>query len=389
MFAEIKASLHGFGVDFDVYFRETLAARVRRRRQGASNSSSTAASSTSTTVPGGCARRDSATTRTASSSAATDSLPTSPPISPTIADKRARGFDLCIFLLGADHHGYIGRLKAAAAALGDDPDAIEVLIGQIVRLVRDGKPASGWASARERRHHGRLRRRGRASTRRDTRWCGARSTPRSTSMSTCSSGVPTTIPVFYVQYAHARLSSLTAQRGGLGIVRSPDPDLGLLTHEREIDLLGALGEFPRVVASAAELRAPHRVARYLEELAGVYHRFYDACRVLPQGDEEPTSLTHARLWLCEATRVVLANGLGCSGSLRRSGCSSQRLRIPPGRGTPTCCPSTWPRQHRLTSMRSLPAIWPSSARRVDGVLQHRCSRRTGPSGTARHAVVLP
>ena len=87
----------------------------------------------------------------------------------------------------------------------------------------------------------------------------------------------------------------------------------MLTHEREIDLLGALGEFPRVVASAAELREPHRVARYLEELAGVYHRFYDACRVLPQGDETATDITRARLWLCTATRIVLVNGLDLLG----------------------------------------------------------------------------
>ena len=120
-------------------------------------------------------------------------------------------------------------------------------------------------------------------------------------------------PVFYVQYAHARLSSLQRNAASLGIERSPDPDLSLLTHEREIDLLGALGEFPRIVASAGELRAPHRVARYLEDLAGVYHRFYDACRVLPQGDDDPTPVTQARLWLCEATRVVLANGLGLLG----------------------------------------------------------------------------
>jgi arginyl-tRNA synthetase len=95
----------------------------------------------------------------------------------------------------------------------------------------------------------------------------------------------------------------------LNIVRDPDPDLSLLTHDREVDLLGALGEFPRVVASAAELRAPHRVAHYLESLAGTYHRFYDACRVLPMGDEPAQPITHARLWLCEATRVVLQNGL--------------------------------------------------------------------------------
>jgi arginyl-tRNA synthetase len=116
-------------------------------------------------------------------------------------------------------------------------------------------------------------------------------------------------PVYYVQYAHARLSSLQRHAVELGITRSDDPDLSLLSHEREVDLLAALGEYPRIVATAGDLRAPHRVAHYLEALAGTYHRFYDACRVLPMGDEPPTPLTDARLWLCEATRVVLANGL--------------------------------------------------------------------------------
>jgi arginyl-tRNA synthetase len=120
-------------------------------------------------------------------------------------------------------------------------------------------------------------------------------------------------PVFYVQYAHARISSLLRNAGELGISRGSEYDASLLTHEREGELLGVLGEFPRVVSGAAELREPHRVARYLEELAGTYHRFYDACRVLPQGDDEATALTVARLWLVEATRVVLANGLDLLG----------------------------------------------------------------------------
>jgi arginyl-tRNA synthetase len=121
-------------------------------------------------------------------------------------------------------------------------------------------------------------------------------------------------PVFYVQYAHARLASLARNAAGLGVKDDPDgADLALLTHPREGDLIRTLGEFPRVLSSAAGLREPHRVARYLEELAGAYHRFYDTCRVLPQGDEEPAGIHTARLALCSAARQVLANGLGLLG----------------------------------------------------------------------------
>jgi arginyl-tRNA synthetase len=120
-------------------------------------------------------------------------------------------------------------------------------------------------------------------------------------------------PVYYVQYAHARQASLLRGAADLGLDLDPDADVTLLTQEREGDLLRALGEFPRIVASAAGSLAPHRVARYLEELAGTYHRFYDACRVLPQGDEEPGPLNAARLILVEATRIVIANGLGLLG----------------------------------------------------------------------------
>jgi arginyl-tRNA synthetase len=228
------------------------------------------------------------------------------------ADKRARGFDLCIYLLGADHHGYIGRLKAGAAALGDDPDAFEVLIGQIVRLVKDGQPVRMG------------KRTGNVITMEDlVDAVGVDAARYSLERGAIDSALDVDVdvlvkrtndnPVYYVQYAHARLSSLQRNAAALGITRTAEPDLALLTHEREADLLGALGEFPRIVASAAELRAPHRIPHYLEGLAGIYHRFYDACRVLPQGDEPATPLTDARLWLCEATRVVLANGLALLG----------------------------------------------------------------------------
>jgi arginyl-tRNA synthetase len=123
-------------------------------------------------------------------------------------------------------------------------------------------------------------------------------------------------PVFYVQYAHARLSSLERNAAELGIdlpTSGDGVDLGLLTHQREGDLIRTIGDFPKVVATGAQLREPHRVARYLEELASAYHKFYDSCRILPQGDEEATPLTTARLALCAATRQLLANGLGLLG----------------------------------------------------------------------------
>jgi arginyl-tRNA synthetase len=116
-------------------------------------------------------------------------------------------------------------------------------------------------------------------------------------------------PVYYVQYAHARIASLLRNAADLGVMRGEDYDPSLLSHEREGDLLKALAEYPAIVATAAELREPHRVARYLEDLAGSYHKFYDACRVLPQGDDPVTDLTVARLWLVEAARIVFSNGL--------------------------------------------------------------------------------
>jgi arginyl-tRNA synthetase len=121
-------------------------------------------------------------------------------------------------------------------------------------------------------------------------------------------------PVYYVQYAHARLASVLRNARDLGIDLPGDTfDPSLLDHEREGDLLRALAEFPRIVAAAAQLREPHRIARYLEDTAATFHRFYDVCRVLPQGDEQVSDLHRARLLLVEATRVVIANGLGLLG----------------------------------------------------------------------------
>jgi arginyl-tRNA synthetase len=227
-------------------------------------------------------------------------------------DKRSRGFDVCIYLLGADHHGYVYRLKAIAACAGDNPEKnIEVLIGQLVRILKDGVEV-------------RLSKRaGEIVTLEDFVDMAGVDAVRY-SLTRYPSDSPLTLdidvitrkandnPVFYVQYAHARIASVLRNAAEMGVSKG-DLDPSLLSHERENDLLGALGEFPRVVASAAELREPHRVARYLEELAGVYHRFYDACRVLPQADDDVTDINRARLWLCEATRTVLANGLALLG----------------------------------------------------------------------------
>jgi arginyl-tRNA synthetase len=226
-------------------------------------------------------------------------------------DKRQRGFDLCIYMLGADHHGYIARLKAAAAALGDNPDSVEVLIGQLVNLVRDGQPVRMSKRA------------GTVITLDDlvesigvdaARYALIRSSvdsPIDIDLALWSSASAEN-PVYYVQYAHARLCALARNAAELGI--TPDVDhLEELNHDKEGALIRSLGEFPRVLQSAAELREPHRVCRYLEDLAGDYHRFYDSCRVLPQGDEAAGDLHRARLALCAATRQVIANGLGILG----------------------------------------------------------------------------
>ena len=228
-----------------------------------------------------------------------------------IVDKIERGHNLCIYMLGADHHGYIARLRAAAAALGYDPNQVEVLIGQMVNLVQDGKAVRMSKRA------------GNVITLDDlveaigvdaARYALIRSSVDSSldiDMALWSSKTSDN-PVFYVQYGHARLASIGRKAAELGVTYS-DPDLSLLTHEREGDLIRTLGEFPKVVGTAAELREPHRIARYTEELAGTFHRFYDACQILPKG-EEPTGeqadpLFRARLALAAATKQTLANAL--------------------------------------------------------------------------------
>jgi arginyl-tRNA synthetase len=229
-------------------------------------------------------------------------------------DKRARGFDLAIYLLGADHHGYVNRLRAVAACAGDDmDDNIEVLIGQLVKITKAGEEVKLSKRA------------GNIVTLEDlvdevgvdaARYTLTRYPVDSPLTLDVAEMIRATNdnPVFYVQYAHARIASVLRNAAELGIDwQAADFDPALLDHERENNLLGMLAEFPRVVASAAELREPHRVARYLEDLATAYHRFYDVCWVLPRGDEELAGIHVARLWLCAAARQTFANGLDLLG----------------------------------------------------------------------------
>jgi arginyl-tRNA synthetase len=310
MFTHIKGSLHDFGTDFDVYTHEDsmhssgrVERAIARLREVGSIYENDGAVWLRTTDFGD--DKDRVVIKS-------DGNPAY--VAADIAyylDKRERGFDLCIYMLGADHHGYIARLKAIAAALGEDPATVEVLIGQMVNLVRDGVPVRMSKRA------------GTVITLDDlveaigvdaARYSLIRSsvdTPIDIDLALWSSASNEN-PVYYVQYAHARLSALARNAADLGVTPATD-HLELLTHEKEGTLIRNVGEFPRVLKTAAALREPHRVSRYLEDLAGDYHRFYDSCRVLPQGDEAPNDLHAARLALCQATRQVIANGLAILG----------------------------------------------------------------------------
>jgi arginyl-tRNA synthetase len=306
MFTHIKASLHDFGTDFDVYTHEDSMHTSGRVEQAIAKLRET----------GNIYEKDGATWLRTTEFGDDKDRPVIKSngqpayIAADLAyylDKRQRGFDLCIYMLGADHHGYIARLKAAAAALGDDPATVEVLIGQMVNLVRDGQPVRMSKRA------------GTVITLDDlvdaigvdaARYVLIRSSvdsPIDIDLQLWSSASAEN-PVYYVQYAHARLSALARSAAELGITADTS-HLELLTHDREGTLMRTLGEFPRILKTAASLREPHRVCRYLEDLAGDYHRFYDSCRVLPLGDEAPGDLHAARLALCSATRQVIANGL--------------------------------------------------------------------------------
>ena len=225
-------------------------------------------------------------------------------------NKRERGFDICIYMLGADHHGYINRLKATAACAGDDPEYnIDVLIGQLVKIMEGGEEVKLSKRAGTIITLEELVEKVGVDAARYTLIRYPVDTPMVMDIDILKRNTNEN-PVYYVQYAHARIAAVLRNAEELKIPSGLDNfDPNQLSHDRENELLGSLAEFPRVLAGAAELREPHRVARYLEELAGVYHGFYADCRVLPMGDEPITPLHSARINLCAATLQVLKNGL--------------------------------------------------------------------------------
>jgi arginyl-tRNA synthetase len=229
-------------------------------------------------------------------------------------NKRERGFDICIYLLGADHHGYVNRLRAISACAGDNPEYnVDVLIGQLVKIMEGGEEVKLSKRAGTIITLEELVEKVGVDAARYTLIRYPVDTPMVMDIDVLRKNTNEN-PVYYVQYAHARIAAVLRNGEELKIPSGLENfDPAQLSHDRENELLGALADFPRVVNGAADLREPHRVARYLEELAGLYHGFYADCRVLPMGDEPISSLHSARINLCAATKQVLKNGLDLLG----------------------------------------------------------------------------
>ncbi len=311
MFAEIRQSLHDFGVDFDVFFHENslyesgaVEKAIARLRDLGHMYELDGALWLRTTEFGD--DRDRVVLKSDGEAAY---------IAGDLAyylDKRGRGFDRCIYMLGADHHGYVQRMMAMCAAFGDEPNVnLEIMIGQLVNLVRDGQPVRMSKRA------------GTVVTMEDlVEIVGVDAARYALVRSSINSMLDIDLallekrtndnPVFYVQYAHARTKQVANNAASLGVDRS-EFDPALLSHPSEEELLAKLTELPRVVAQAAEFREPHRVARYLEEVAGAYHRWYDQCRVTPMSGAAAETIHRSRLWLNDAAGVVLRNGLSLLG----------------------------------------------------------------------------
>jgi len=311
MFQEIRQELHDFGVDFDVYFHENSLyeskavelAIERLRSLGHIFEEDGATWLRSSTFGDD---RDRVVIKSDGEAAY---------IAGDLAyylDKRERGFDRCIYMLGADHHGYVPRMMALCAAYGDQPGVnLEILIGQMVNLVRDGEPMRMSKRA------------GTVVTMQDlVEAVGNDAARYALTRSSINSNIDIDLeqlskksndnPVFYVQYAHARTAQVAKNAASLGVDLSEfEPEL--LDHASEEELLAKLGELPKVLAQASEFREPHRLARYLEEVAGDYHRWYDNCRVTPLSGAEPETVHRTRLWLNNAAGQVLRNGLNLLG----------------------------------------------------------------------------
>jgi arginyl-tRNA synthetase len=311
MFQEIRESLHDFGVDFDVYFHENslyvsgaVEKAIERLRDLGHMFVQDGALWLRTTTFGD--DRDRVVLKSDGEAAY---------IAGDLAyylDKRSRGFDQCVYMLGADHHGYVPRMMAMCAAFGDEPGKnLEILIGQMVNLVKNGEPVRMSKRA------------GTVVTMEDlVGYVGVDAARYALTRSSINSSLDIDLeqlakktndnPVFYVQYAQARTRQVENNAATLGVDLSVfDPSL--LNHQTESELLAKLSELPRVIASAAEFREPHRVARYLEEVAGAYHRWYDNCRVTPLSGGAVDDVHRTRLWLNNAAGVVLRNGLALLG----------------------------------------------------------------------------
>ena len=311
MFQEIKISLHDFGVDFDVFFHENslheskaVDKAIERLKQLGHIFEQDGAIWLRSTEFGD--DRDRVIIKS-------DGEPAY--IAGDLAyylDKRERGFERCIIMLGADHHGYVPRMMAMCAAFGDEPGVnLEILIGQMVNLMRDGEPVRMSKRA------------GTVVTMEDlveavgvdaARYALARSSSNSALDIDLAQLTKKTNdnPVFYVQYAHARTRQVAVNAKSL-LVDHSEFDPSLLVHPAETELLSKLGEFPRLVAHAAESREPHRVARYVEEIAGSYHRWYDNCRVTPLSGNSVETIHRTRLWLNDAAGTVIRSALGMLG----------------------------------------------------------------------------
>lgn len=307
MFQEIRQELHDFGVDFDVYFHENslyeskaVERSIERLRALGHIFEQDGATWLRSTTFGD--DRDRVVIKSDGEAAY---------IAGDLAyylDKRERGFDRCVYMLGADHHGYVPRMMALCAAYGDEPGVnLEILIGQMVNLMRDGEPMRMSKRA------------GTVVTMEDlVEAVGNDAARYALTRSSINSSIDIDLeqlskksndnPVFYVQYAHARTAQVAKNAESLGVDLS-EFEPSLLAHPTEGELLAKLNDLPRVVAQAAEFREPHRVARYLEEVAGSYHRWYDNCRVTPLSGAPAESVHRTRLWLNNAAGQVLKNGL--------------------------------------------------------------------------------